>query len=157
MKTNNLRDLINFPWCHWLIPTALFLGLCGPAYAADQAVWRERPASIAHYQDLPTVDVPKQVSAAQPFEIRVTTFAGDCIRAGRHTIEVGDGVVDVRVYQEDEERAEDAPCNLVLFTPVMDLQIPGLKAGTWEVRVVGRQETMDGDIPLTISRIVVAE
>jgi hypothetical protein len=133
-------------------------------HAAPRSEWREFLATIAidlADAQLSFVDVPNRVRAGRPFHIRVTTYVGDCDRAGRNEVWKEGGVVHVRIYREYEieEQIEglDTPCTLQLGMPINDIQIPGLRAGVWEVRVEGMHSKRGVEVPLTISRFLVAE
>ena len=144
---------------------ALLLGTCvGLGHAAPQSAWREFVATIAidlSNGKLSSVDVPKRVPANLSFQIQVTTYVGDCDRAGRTEVRTEDGVVHVKLYREYEVvepiDGVDTPCTLQLGMPINEVQIPALKAGVWEVRVAGMHSKRGVESPITISRFVIVE
>lgn len=156
------------PSLRFRIALALLLGSCaGLGHAGQQSTWREFVATIAidlSDEKLSSVDVPERVPANLPFQIEVTTYVGDCDRAGRTEVRTEAGVVHVKLYREyevfeqiDGVAPTSPPCTLQLGMPVNEVQIPALQAGHWEVRVAGMHSKRFIEAPITISRFVIAE
>ena len=132
--------------------------------AVPRSEWREFLATIAIEladEQLSFVDVPRRVPADRPFQIRVTTYVGDCDRAGRTEVRTEDRVIHVKLYREYEVIEQtgqfDTPCTLQLAMPINEIQIPGVQAGVWEVRVAGMEIKRAVEAPVTISRVFIAE
>ena len=144
---------------------SLLLAICmASGHAAPEAEWREFLATIAYdiaNAQLSFVDVPKRVKSHRPFRIRVTTYVGDCDRVGRNEVWTEEWVVHVRIYREYEVikpiEGIDTPCTMQLGMPINDIEIPGLQAGIWEVRIEGMHNRMGVEVPLSISRFLIVK
>ena len=80
---------------------ALVTAACPSPFGVDT---ERRRAVIELGDEAPEVEVPATAAAGAPFTVKITSYGGGCIRAGRTEVSVSGSVATVEPYQIIEKR-----------------------------------------------------
>lgn len=104
------------------------LALSGRCTPTEPDRPERRPGTLEFYGDSARIQVPDSVTTGTPFEVRVTTYGGGCMRKGEVEVFVRGGTVDIRPYDyEPVPGTRACPDILVLYnhTALVTLADPG--------------------------------
>ena len=84
-----------------------------------------------------SVVIPLESTIGKPTQVVITSFGGGCNRFGKSTVELGDHVARIRVFDKERAANGEIVCTTELkhFAHRVSLVFP--KAGIWRVEIIG--------------------